>query len=153
MAGGAGVAALAALVGFLVMNATMSAYLGLGDAARFAELGEGAAGRLRDGAGHTDPPDERVLGGIIMGLLSAFLYIRSKDMRLPAFLGFFARRRFVPIGTAASAIVLGIILTYPWPPVQHDLNAFSNVATQGAPVELTNLAPGQRVAGGTVRLV
>lgn len=133
LAGGAGVAALAALVGFLVMNATMSAYLGLGDAAKFAELGKAQPGAYATVLG-IPTLQTGVFGGILMGLLAAFLYNRYKDMRLPAFLGFFAGRRFVPIVTAAGAIVLGIILTYLWPPVQHGLNAFSNVATEGAPV-------------------
>lgn len=133
LAGGAGVAALAALVGFLVMNATMSAYLGLGDAAKFADLSRAQPGAYATVLG-IPTLQTGVFGGILMGLLSAFLYNRYKDIRLPAFLGFFAGRRFVPIVTAAAAIVLGIVLTYLWPPVQHGLNVFSNVATQGAPV-------------------
>lgn len=115
------------------MNATMSAYLGLGDAEKFAELGRAQPGAYATVLG-IPTLQTGVFGGIIMGVLSAFLYNRYKDIRLPAFLGFFAGRRFVPIVTAASAIVLGIALTYLWPPVQLGLNAFSNVATEGAPV-------------------
>ncbi|ADV66202.1 glucose-specific PTS transporter subunit IIBC [Deinococcus maricopensis] len=133
LAEGAGVAALAALVGFLVMNATMSSYLGLGDAAKFAQLSGATKGAYATVLG-VPTLQTGVFGGILMGLLAAFLYRRYKDIRLPAFLGFFAGRRFVPIVTAASAIVVGILLTYLWPPVQHALNAFSTVATQGAPV-------------------
>ncbi|KDE48403.1 hypothetical protein DI43_03720 [Geobacillus sp. CAMR12739] len=32
----------------------------------------------------------------------------------------------MPIVTAASAVVLGIIMTFVWPPIQHGLNAFSH---------------------------
>lgn len=138
LAAGAGVAALAALVGFLVMNATMSAYLGLGDAAKFADLSRAQPGAYATVLG-IPTLQTGVFGGILMGLLSAFLYNRYKDIRLPAFLGFFAGRRFVPIVTAAAAIVLGIVLTYLWPPVQHGLNVFSNVATQGAPVAASGI--------------
>lgn len=138
LASGAGVAALAALVGFLVMHATISAYLGLGDAAKFDALSAASKGAYAKVLG-INSLQTGVFGGILMGLLSAFLYNRYKDIRLPAFLGFFAGRRFVPIVTAASAIVVGILLTYLWPPVQQGLNAFSNVATEGAPVAASGI--------------
>lgn len=133
LAGGAGVAALAALVGFLVMHATMSTYLGLGDAAKFAELSAASKGAYATVLG-INSLQTGVFGGILMGALAAFLYNRFKDIKLHPVLGFFAGRRFVPIVTAAAAIVVGVLLTYLWPPVQAGLNAFSNAAVNGAPV-------------------
>ncbi|GHF94638.1 PTS system glucose-specific EIICBA component [Deinococcus piscis] len=132
LSGGAGVAALAALVGFLVMNSTMSAWLGLGDAEAFAAAKENQPGGYANVLG-IPTLQTGVFGGIIMGILAAWLYNRYKDIRLPQWLGFFAGRRFVPIVTAASAIFLGIALTFLWPPVQQALNAFSNFAVNEQP--------------------
>lgn len=67
-----------------------------------------------------------VFGGIMIGLLSAFLYKRFHETRLPQFLGFFAGKRLVPIITAASALVLGLILSVVWPPIQQGINDFGH---------------------------
>lgn len=132
LSGGAGVAALAALVGFLVMNSTMSAYMGLGDAEAFAAAKAAQPGAFATVLG-IPTLQTGVFGGIIMGILASWLYNRYKDIQLPQFLGFFAGSRFVPIVTAASAIVLGIALTFLWPPIQAALNAFSNFAVNEQP--------------------
>ena len=44
-----------------------------------------------------------VLGGIVMGLVSAFLWQRYHRISLPPYLAFFGGRRFVPIITAFAA--------------------------------------------------
>jgi PTS system D-glucosamine-specific IIC component len=46
-------------------------------------------------------------------------------MELPSYLGFFAGKRFVPIITAGTAVLLGLIMLVIWPPIQTALNAFS----------------------------
>ncbi len=119
LAGGEGVAGLAAIIGYLVMNVTMSVILGV----------------TADQIG-TDPSFANVLGiptlqtgvfgGIIVGILAAYMYNKYFNIELPSYLGFFAGKRFVPIVTAASALILGIAMTWLWPPVQHGLNAFSH---------------------------
>src|SRR5690606_24268972 len=121
LAGGDGVAGLAAIVGYLIMNATMGTALGLttkgviegGDPAYALLLGVPS---LQTG----------VFGGIIIGVLAATMYNRFFNIELPSYLGFFAGKRFVPIATAASAIVLGLIMIFIWPPIQEGLNSFSN---------------------------
>ncbi len=57
-----------------------------------------------------------VLGGIVMGLASAFLWQRYHRIKLPPYLAFFGGRRFVPIIVAFAAIVLSVLmnLVYPW---------------------------------------
>ena len=45
---------------------------------------------------------------------------------MPAFLGFFAGKRFVPIATSVAAIIVGIVLSWIWPPIQTGLNDLSN---------------------------
>ncbi|MFC6592782.1 glucose-specific PTS transporter subunit IIBC [Deinococcus lacus] len=132
LSAGAGVAALAALVGFLVMNSTMSAFMGLGDADYFAKMKAEQPGAFATVLG-IPTLQTGVFGGIIMGVMSAWLYNRYKDIQLPQWLGFFAGRRFVPIVTAAAAIFLGIALTFLWPPIQLALNAFSNFAVNEQP--------------------
>jgi PTS system N-acetylglucosamine-specific IIC component len=59
-----------------------------------------------------------VLGGILSGLVAGYLYNRFYNIKLPDFLGFFAGRRFVPIVTAAAAIVMAGIFGVIWAPIQ-----------------------------------
>jgi len=47
--------------------------------------------------------------GIIIGVLAGTLYNRFHTIKLPEFLGFFGGKRFVPIVTALSAIVIGLL--------------------------------------------
>ncbi|MEW4226315.1 glucose-specific PTS transporter subunit IIBC [Rossellomorea marisflavi] len=122
LAGGDGVAGLAAIVGFLIMNATMGTVEGL---------------QIKDVTGdNVDPANALVLGiptlqtgvfgGIIVGIIAATMYNRFFKIELPSYLGFFAGKRFVPIATAVSSVILGLIMLVVWPPVQDGLNAFSN---------------------------
>jgi glucose-specific phosphotransferase system IIA component len=65
-----------------------------------------------------------VFGGIIIGLMAAYLYKRFHQTKLHPVLGFFAGKRFVPIITAASAVFVGVLLGFIWPPIQNAINAF-----------------------------
>ena len=115
---GDGAAALAALVGYLVLNQVMSSWQGvtpdmLTDNPAFASvLG---IPTLQTG----------VFGGIIVGLIAAFAYNRFHDIEMPSFLGFFAGKRFVPIATAAFSFIAGLLLLVVWPPVQEAMNSAS----------------------------
>lgn len=119
LAGGEGVAGLAAIVGFLIMNATMGTALGI-TADSLAKNPQSYASVLGIPTLQTG-----VFGGIIIGILAATMYNRFFKMELPSYLGFFAGKRFVPIVTAGSAVVLGLIMIVIWPPIQHGLNYFS----------------------------
>lgn len=118
LAGGEGVAGLAAIVGYLIMNVTMGLVAGItpdmvgGNPAYSNVLG---IPTLQTG----------VFGGIIMGIVAAQVYKRFYNIELPSYLGFFAGKRFVPIVTAAVALVVGIVMTVVWPPVQIGLTLFS----------------------------
>lgn len=70
--------------------------------------------------------DTGVLGGIIIGSTAGFLYNKYKDIKLPEFLAFFGGKRFIPIATGISAVVIAEILGFVWPPIQTGLHAFSN---------------------------
>lgn len=65
-----------------------------------------------------------VFGGIMIGLLSAAIYKKFHETRLPQFLGFFSGKRLVPILTAAAALLLGLVLSVVWPPIQQGINTF-----------------------------
>ncbi|MDF2909857.1 MAG: N-acetyl glucosamine transporter subunit [Sporolactobacillus laevolacticus] len=59
-----------------------------------------------------------VLGGIIAGIVAGMLYNRYHNIKLPDWLAFFGGRRFVPIVTSGTMLVLGFAFGYIWPFVQ-----------------------------------
>jgi PTS system N-acetylglucosamine-specific IIC component len=59
-----------------------------------------------------------VLGGIISGLVAGNLYNRFRDIKLPEALAFFAGKRFVPIVTGFTSIILAFIVGWIWPSVE-----------------------------------
>ncbi|MDG4655718.1 glucose-specific PTS transporter subunit IIBC [Ectobacillus antri] len=130
LAGGEGVAGLAAIVGFLIMNKTMSVALDV--ASKVSVINADTPVKV----GFTDPSYGYVLGiptlqtgvfgGIIVGILAAYCYNKYFNIELPSYLGFFAGKRFVPIATATFALILGLIMIVIWPPIQSGLNAFSH---------------------------
>jgi glucose PTS system EIICBA or EIICB component len=117
LAGGEGVAGLAAIIGYLIMNITMGTALGL--------TAEDVNGLNYASILGYPTLQTGVFGGIIFGIIAAALYNRFYEIELPSYLGFFAGKRFVPIITAGTAIILGLIMLVIWPPIQTGLNAFS----------------------------
>jgi len=67
-----------------------------------------------------------VLAGILIGMLSAALYNKFYDIRLPNYLGFFGGRRFVPIITSFASLVLGVFAGYVWPTIQKGIDFVGN---------------------------
>ncbi|TXC91489.1 PTS glucose transporter subunit IICBA [Metabacillus litoralis] len=129
LANGDGVAGIAALIGYLIMNVTMSSILkGVGTLpGGGVELTEFLANNSAAYGNVLGIPTLQtgVFGGIIVGIIAAAMYNRFFTIELPQYLGFFAGKRFVPIVTAASAVLLGIVMYFVWPPIQTGLNAFS----------------------------
>ena len=118
-----GVSALAAVVGYVVILASMGVMaknLGINSAMIKPIMGIPAL-------------DTGVFGGILAGGVAAFMFNRYYRIVLPAYLGFFAGKRFVPIITAIAAIFLGLILAYVWPPVQIQIDQLSHWAAYSAP--------------------
>ncbi|PGS54596.1 N-acetylglucosamine-specific PTS transporter subunit IIBC [Bacillus sp. AFS041924] len=66
------------------------------------------------------------LGGIITGVIAGMLYNRFSGIKLPEWLGFFSGRRFVPIITSATMLVLAGIFGYVWPAIQDGINSVGN---------------------------
>jgi len=77
--------------------------------------------------------DTGVFGGILIGLIAAFLFNRYYRISLPAYLGFFAGKRFVPIVVSFAAIVLAFILAIVWPPIGSGIRDFGDWAAYSNP--------------------
>src|SRR5699024_10243837 len=111
LAKGDAVAAIAAFVGYMIMYVTMSQVAGVtpdkptDDPAFATVLG---VPTIQTG----------VFGGIIIVVISAWAYNKYYNINLPAFLGFFAGKRFVPIVTAVISFVIGLGMYIVWPPIQ-----------------------------------
>ncbi len=120
LSAGEGVAGLAAIVGFLVMNTTMGLVAGV-TPELLAAKNPAYASVLGIATLQTG-----VFGGIIIGVFAAAIYKRYFNMELPSYLSFFAGKRFVPIVTSAGALILGVVMVFVWPPVQTGLNYFSH---------------------------
>ena len=117
---GDGVAALAAVVGFAVMVATMGVMAPL--------------------VGYTPKPiigipsiETGVFGGMLIGAIAGALFMRFYKVELPAALGFFSGKRSVPILTAFAAIGVGIALSLVWPPIGAQIDRFSHWAAAESP--------------------
>jgi PTS system N-acetylglucosamine-specific IIC component len=64
-----------------------------------------------------------VLGGILCGLISAYLWQRYYRISLPPYLAFFGGRRFVPIITGFATLVLAVLLAVIYPAFDAGLTA------------------------------
>ncbi|TQR29950.1 N-acetylglucosamine-specific PTS transporter subunit IIBC [Brevibacillus brevis] len=64
-----------------------------------------------------------VIGGILAGAIAAFFYNRYHSIKLPEWLGFFGGKRFVPIVTSLSMVVVGLIFGIIWGPIQIALDS------------------------------
>lgn len=110
-----GTAALAAVVGYLVMNASIKAMLSI-----FTPDAPGI--------------DTGVIGAIAIGLIAVYLHNRYRNIQLPAVLGFFGGSRFVPIATSFVAIILGAAFFIVWPPFQQLLVSAGNSISSMGPI-------------------
>ena len=98
-----GSTALAAVVGYLVMQAV------------FKTMSPFVLDGVLDKAGKQAQINYSVLGGIIVGLLTAWLFDRYHTIQLPPYLGFFGGRRFVPIAVSLTVLVVAFAMSYFYP--------------------------------------
>ncbi|MCK8676640.1 PTS transporter subunit EIIC [Streptomyces lichenis] len=106
-----GSTALAAVVGFLVYFNVLKAFPQAGTVTE--EVPEGV------------PQNPGVLGGILIGLLTAVVWQRFHRTKLVDWLGFFNGRRLVPIIMAFLCVVLGVLFGLLWEPVGDALTWFA----------------------------
>ena len=100
LTGDKGVAALASTVGFLIMNVVIGVF-----------MPETLPEKLYANVLGIDTLQTSVFGGVIIGLLTAYLYNKFYNVKFPDFLSFFAGARFVPIITALASIVVGNLIS------------------------------------------
>ncbi|WP_414147488.1 N-acetylglucosamine-specific PTS transporter subunit IIBC [Erwinia sp. BNK-24-b] len=78
--------------------------------------------------------DMGVLAGIVGGILAGVLYNRYQDIRLPEYLAFFGGKRFIPIATGMSCLLLGIVFAWVWAPLQHGVSSAGDWLVTSGPV-------------------
>src|SRR5688500_12228716 len=120
LTGNDGVAALAAVVGFAVMVATMGVMAPLVGYEPREIMGIPSI-------------ETGVFGGILIGAVAAILFNRFFKVQLPPYLGFFSGKRSVPILTAFAAVLAGIVLSFVWPPIGRQIDVFSHWAATSSP--------------------
>ncbi|MGW1180875.1 PTS transporter subunit EIIC [Streptomyces drozdowiczii] len=128
-----GSTALAAVVGFLTYYAVIhqfpiteghdgATYTGAGLGGGFWQKGTEAA----SAASFQNPG---VLGGIILGLLSAIIWQRYHRKKLVDWLGFFNGRRLVPILMAFIGTAMGVLVVLGWEPIGDVITNFGEWMT------------------------
>ena len=124
------VAALAAMISFFVMNATMNAMLLIrGDLLADGTLGAGVLEGTVTSVCGIQTLQMGVFGGIIVGLGVAALHNKFYKIQLPNALSFFSGSRFVPIISTLTYVVVGIVLYFVWPTVQNGIYALGGLVT------------------------
>jgi N-acetylglucosamine PTS system EIICBA or EIICB component len=99
-----GAAGLAAVVGFLVTTRAVESMM------------------------HVPPGSLTKLSipvGLLSGIVAGVAYNRYSNITLPSYLSFFGGRRFVPIVSGIVGLVLGVLLGYAWPFLEHGIDAAS----------------------------
>lgn len=108
-----GPAALSGLVGYLVVTTVLST----DNVANLLQIEVENVNMAFDNI-------QNVFIGILSGLIAAALYNRYRKVKLPDAFAFFSGKRLVPILTAATMLVMSVILLFVWPVVYSGLVAF-----------------------------
>jgi N-acetylglucosamine PTS system EIICBA or EIICB component len=116
-----GSTALAAVVGYLVLA-------GVFEALSPIVLGEAAEGEEQELINFG------VLGGIVTGLIAAVLWQRFYRIKLPTYLAFFGGRRFVPIITAVTMMVVAVLMSLVYAPFNTGLTNLAEAVEDNAVV-------------------
>lgn len=98
-----GSTALAAVVGYLVMDKV------------FETMSPFVLDGVLDKAGEQAQINYSVFGGIVIGLLTAWLFDKYHTIELPSYLGFFGGRRFVPIVVSLASLFIAFGMSYFYP--------------------------------------
>ncbi|MGM9529235.1 MAG: glucose PTS transporter subunit IIA [Phascolarctobacterium sp.] len=124
------VAALSALIAFLVMHASTNSVLKLaGDILPDGKLAPHVLGGTITNVCGIMSLQEGVFGGIIVGLGVAWLHNRFHNIELPSAFSFFGGSRFVPIISTVVYMFVGILMYFIWPSVQNGIFMLGNLVT------------------------
>jgi PTS system N-acetylglucosamine-specific IIC component len=99
-----GAAGLAALVGFVVTTRAVESLM---------HVAPGSLSKLS------------IPVGLLSGIVAGVAYNRYSNITLPSYLSFFGGRRFVPIVSGIVGLVLGVLIGYAWPFLEHGMDAAS----------------------------
>lgn len=122
------VAVLSSVVGFLVMNITINVLL----TANGSILPDGSInpdvplGSLTNMLGITTL-QTGLFGGIVMGLVVAYLHNKFYKIQLPTAISFFQGTRFVPIISIIGGLVVGLFFNLFWPFIQIGISKLGEV--------------------------
>ncbi len=124
------VAALAAMISFFVMHASINAVLMVsGKILSDGTIAETVLdGTIANVCG-IQSLQMGVFGGIIVGLGVAALHNRYHKIVLPSALSFFGGSRFVPIISTVVYVGVGILMYFIWPAVQNGIFALGGLVT------------------------
>ncbi|MFE2753063.1 PTS transporter subunit EIIC [Actinosynnema sp. NPDC059335] len=114
---GDGSTGLAAVVGYVVLQGVFKAMSPL------------VLDQPEDPAAKANLIDYRVLGGIVVGLITAVLWQRYHRIKLPPYLAFFGGRRFVPILVAGVITIVGVLMGLVYPVFAAGLNNVGEAIT------------------------
>ncbi|MDU7476676.1 MAG: maltose/glucose-specific PTS transporter subunit IIBC [Paenibacillus macerans] len=125
-----GVAAFSGLIGYIVMQLSINFYLAETDQLANPEVMRQAGQGMVLGI---QSLEMGVLGGIVAGLIVYFLHQRFHNIKLPQAFAFFGGPRFVPIITAITLSMVGLIIPMIWPFFTMIINGIGSMI-QGAGV-------------------
>lgn len=124
------VAALSAMIAFLVMNITINALLQIdGTILTDGTVSSDVLGGTVTSVLGIQTLQMGVFGGIIVGLGVAALHNRFHKIVLPNALSFFGGSRFVPIISTLVYVGVGILMFFVWPFVQNGIYALGGLVT------------------------
>jgi PTS system N-acetylglucosamine-specific IIC component len=76
------------------------------------------------------PPDSlskfSIPVGLLSGIIAGVAYNRYSNITLPSYLSFFGGRRFIPIVSGVSGLVLGVVIGYAWPFIERGMDSASH---------------------------
>lgn len=117
-----GIAALASIIAFLTMHNVISTIL----------IGQGTLDPTQLATGQTSvlgipSLDVGVFGGIMVGLMVAYLHNKYYNIQLPPLFGVFSGTKFVPMISILCSALMGAALSFVWPMVQNVLSSMGEL--------------------------
>lgn len=122
-----GVAVMSAGIFYLIMLTTMSVLLNISGKIVDGVVQPGVKQGAIDTVLGIQTLQMGVFGGILAGLLAAFLCNKFYKTQLPNALSFFAGTRFVPIMCMVGGILTGAVMFIVWPIIQNGIYALGGI--------------------------
>lgn len=137
-----GVAAFSGFVGYVVMHLSINFYLQETNQLASAELLRESGQEIVFGI---QTLSMGVLGGIIAGLIVYKLHMKFYHFQLPDSFAFFSGARFVPIITAVTMSIVGVLIPMIWPLFALVITGIGNLIQQAGPFGPFLFGSGERL--------